>query len=968
MKKLSFFLVFFILLAVKSSKASTSSPITTVTSNLTIDQNWVNTHLGPWLISGSSITVTFGENFTISSSIQYFEITGSNVTINGDNHIVTIDGVANFNGLVDADNSNALSAEIKNIGVVTTNGTTLNGYAGYISANNNKAIINLCYSTGIISEYYSGGIVGANNSGTVKNCHSTGPILGDYLGGIAGIHNNTSIVNCYSSGTISGNQSGGISAYANYGQIKNCYSTGTISGNYSGGIFGSQEGNFGEISNCYSIGQITGTNSAGIVVNNKPTGKISNCYATGQITEINSAGIYSSNDDGLIINTLHTSSGWNNTYANSVLIGVGKIWNNTVFPYQLTLITTLPSIVLASPIGTLTSCLNSSSTNPITFVVTGADLTESLTISAPSGFEISTTSGGSYSSSLTLTNTSTVSETLYVRLNSSATEGSKSGTITATSTDASDATTTVSVTVYELPVITISGTTTDIDLVSLTTSGGTTYAWSDGSSITSTTNTFDASGLYALTVTDANGCISSTLLNIKVQYWGLSSSGAKTLDSAIQINRFGKIGSLNPITASGKISEYKQNNNGLVLNLDAGNSSSYSGTGNIWSDLSGNGINATFGLGNQSPTYSENNGGTFIFSSADQQYLTFNQSDLHKLPYGNTPFTMSAWAKSIKTSDNGWGWIIAYGKDAAGSTARFIGSGEGSYSFGGYNFDDVIGDPIPLNEWFNITGTFDGLNAILYVNGIEMQRAEKPNWDAIEDVGYIGNQVNLQNEYWDGAISNIQIYNKALTATEVLNNYNNLKSRFSLGNVAIGTQIWTNKNLDVTTYRDGTIIPQVSDPSAWAGLTTGAWCYYNNDPANGAIYGKLYNMYAVKDSRGLAPQGWHIPTDAEWTTLGILLGGDAAAGGKMKTTGITRWTTPNTSATNESGFTGLPGGYRYNNGTFDRIGNAGFWWSTTQYDANALYLRRLDYNNGSLIIDINTLDMHGGFSVRLIKD
>lgn len=97
--------------------------------------------------------------------------------------------------------------------------------------------------------------------------------------------------------------------------------------------------------------------------------------------------------------------------------------------------------------------------------------------------------------------------------------------------------------------------------------------------------------------------------------------------------------------------------------------------------------------------------------------------------------------------------------------------------------------------------------------------------------------------------------------------------------ITIGTQIWSNTNLDVTTYRDGTPIPQVTDPTAWVNLTTGAWCYYNNDPANGAIYGKLYNWYAVAGihdaaslndpslRKQLAPQGWHIPTDAEWTTL-----------------------------------------------------------------------------------------------------
>ena len=102
--------------------------------------------------------------------------------------------------------------------------------------------------------------------------------------------------------------------------------------------------------------------------------------------------------------------------------------------------------------------------------------------------------------------------------------------------------------------------------------------------------------------------------------------------------------------------------------------------------------------------------------------------------------------------------------------------------------------------------------------------------------------------------------------------------------VKIGIQTWTTKNLDVATYRNGDPIPQVQDATAWAILTTGAWCYYQNNTENGTNYGKLYNWYAVNDSRGLAPNGFHIPTDAEWTTLSTLLGGEAVAGGKMKTT------------------------------------------------------------------------------------
>jgi uncharacterized protein (TIGR02145 family) len=130
----------------------------------------------------------------------------------------------------------------------------------------------------------------------------------------------------------------------------------------------------------------------------------------------------------------------------------------------------------------------------------------------------------------------------------------------------------------------------------------------------------------------------------------------------------------------------------------------------------------------------------------------------------------------------------------------------------------------------------------------------------------------------------------------------------SLPTVVIGTQQWTDKNLDVLTYRNGDLIPQVKDSTAWAALTTGAWCYFNNDPSGyGAIYGKIYNWYAVNDPRGLAPLGWHIATSDEFETLRNALGGSAVAGGKLKTAGTGRWISPNTGATNESGFSALPG-------------------------------------------------------------
>jgi uncharacterized protein (TIGR02145 family) len=182
--------------------------------------------------------------------------------------------------------------------------------------------------------------------------------------------------------------------------------------------------------------------------------------------------------------------------------------------------------------------------------------------------------------------------------------------------------------------------------------------------------------------------------------------------------------------------------------------------------------------------------------------------------------------------------------------------------------------------------------------------------------------------------------------------------------VTIGAQVWMNKNLDVATYLNGDSIPQVTDPSQWEGLTTGAWCYYNNSSSYDSIYGKLYNWYAVNDPRGLAPAGTHIPTDGEWTTLTNFLGGEANAGGAMKT--ITLWNPPNAGATNSSGFDGLPGGYRFNFGVFYTIGYFGYWWSSTPFNEATAWYRNLYYNytNTARYDAAKT----NGFSVRCIRD
>jgi uncharacterized protein (TIGR02145 family) len=198
----------------------------------------------------------------------------------------------------------------------------------------------------------------------------------------------------------------------------------------------------------------------------------------------------------------------------------------------------------------------------------------------------------------------------------------------------------------------------------------------------------------------------------------------------------------------------------------------------------------------------------------------------------------------------------------------------------------------------------------------------------------------------------------------------------STATVTIGTQVWTTKNLDVTTYTDGTPIPQVTDPTEWAALTTGAWCYYNNDAANGTTYGKLYNWYAVvgvhdtdpnTPNKILAPTGYHIPTDAEWITLTTFLGGEGVAGGQMKEAGTTHWNSPNQAATNSSGFAGLASGYCGYNGGYFNFGFMGKWWSITSSDTNYAYCLQLINSEGYAVRDDPYHKRHG-YSVRCLKD
>ena len=184
--------------------------------------------------------------------------------------------------------------------------------------------------------------------------------------------------------------------------------------------------------------------------------------------------------------------------------------------------------------------------------------------------------------------------------------------------------------------------------------------------------------------------------------------------------------------------------------------------------------------------------------------------------------------------------------------------------------------------------------------------------------------------------------------------------------VIIGEQEWTVTNLKVRHYRNGDPIPTGLSDSQWSSTTAGAYAVYDNNESNADTYGYLYNWYAVDDSRNIAPEGWHVPTDAEWTILTDYLGGSSVAGGKMKETGTEHWNSPNTGATNESGFTALPGGCRYYGGGYYDMGNFCYFWSSTDYNSGSAWSRYLYYNYSGVSRDGN--DKQYGFSVRVVRD
>jgi uncharacterized protein (TIGR02145 family) len=266
---------------------------------------------------------------------------------------------------------------------------------------------------------------------------------------------------------------------------------------------------------------------------------------------------------------------------------------------------------------------------------------------------------------------------------------------------------------------------------------------------------------------------------------------------------------------------------------------------------------------------------------------------------------------------------------------------------------------LPSNKTVILEFRSDGAGGVLKINNVSVPLSSYNGANSVTLSNLI--EDNSGAFQFDGDIYHKQILNKALSESESQNLYNYLRSQYpEIEGIDIGNQHWATSNYEGVVTANGTVIPEVQGAAAWADLTTPAWCYYNNDPLNGAVYGKGYNLYAAQAINLNAPQGYTIGTYAQWLQMVTLLGGVSVAGNKMKLNGTALWAVGN-AGTNESGFTALPNGQRNTDGTFSEINNKANFWTTDGY------LVTLDYNAATVTFTSGA-DAKIGAAVRLIRN
>jgi uncharacterized protein (TIGR02145 family) len=388
-------------------------------------------------------------------------------------------------------------------------------------------------------------------------------------------------------------------------------------------------------------------------------------------------------------------------------------------------------------------------------------------------------------------------------------------------------------------------------------------------------------------------------------------------------------------------------------------------------DESGNG---NHGINNGAiPTYDRfgNANSAMLFNNS---YIDCNNSLLPE----TGDFTINMWVYPDSLACALWGQYAfnTYGRIFAGidqpsGKVFFFHSSDGSVDIATFN-------PIETKKWYMLSFIREGNELKIYLNGSIQETGSLTPMNILQRKFLIG----IQNESYDldegfnGIIDDVRIYDGALTQNDLNNLYqeNGWTGELTVcdydGNpyyvVHIGTQLWMHENLKVIHYNNGGIIPNIAGDTEWEASTSGAYCWYNNNKTTyGDTYGALYKWYTVSTGN-LCPTGWHVPTDAEWTILTDYLGGESVAGGKLKETGTTHWTSPNEGATNESGFNALPGGVRLYSGMFNGLSGSSYWWSSTEANASSGYDRVVLYY--TININRSSINKKSGCYVRCIKD
>ena len=249
----------------------------------------------------------------------------------------------------------------------------------------------------------------------------------------------------------------------------------------------------------------------------------------------------------------------------------------------------------------------------------------------------------------------------------------------------------------------------------------------------------------------------------------------------------------------------------------------------------------------------------------------------------------------------------------------------------------------------------------------QLHKKEQGNF---QETFYWSGSVDYSGKAWNFCMIDGTAYSGILSSNEDTNSVRAVcdLAHQNLDEVKIGNQVWMKKNLDVDTFRNGDLIPHVTSDEEWEEFGNQgkpAWCYYNYDIINGEKYGKLYNWYAVNDPRGLAPEGWHVPSHKEWESLVDYLGGEKEAGAKMKSKN--GWSEANFgNGTDEVGFSGLAGGLCFSGGGHMQFGSFGYWWSSTEKNKIDAWYCYLHYHNINASMDIEW-GKTSGMSVRCIK-